>query len=155
METLARDLQRLPFSNWALISICSPREDGTPDTFLTDNTIRNLEGKGLNSHLSLCFSDMSQKEFDELRPKFPYLRLFEWDHAGLVLGYLNMVQSDIEEFDLVVHCDAGISRSGAVAQFVSDMYKIPFSDGFIRPNPRVYRMLVKAWESKILAQCGE
>jgi len=42
---------------------------------------------------------------------------------------------------LLVHCDAGISRSGAVATFASNYLNIDFQDEYIKPNPYVLRIL--------------
>lgn len=36
----------------------------------------------------------------------------------------------------IVHCAAGVSRSGSVAQFIADMWHIPY-DKFTRMNPSI------------------
>lgn len=45
-----------------------------------------------------------------------------------------MANSDKDYF--VVHCTAGVSRSGAVGEFVNDIFGIPYSE-FKRLNPQI------------------
>ncbi|HEY6438307.1 MAG TPA: protein-tyrosine phosphatase family protein, partial [Ignavibacteriaceae bacterium] len=47
----------------------------------------------------------------------------EWpdaNHAKKILSFIETVSKKEQEMDLVVHCEGGISRSAAVAQFVAD-----------------------------------
>jgi len=45
--------------------------------------------------------------------------LFDTAHAEQVLGFVRRVHVDPQEFDLVIHCRAGISRSAALALFAA------------------------------------
>jgi hypothetical protein len=45
--------------------------------------------------------------------------LFDPAHAEQVLGFVRRVHADPQEFDLVIHCRAGISRSAALALFAA------------------------------------
>lgn len=45
--------------------------------------------------------------------------LFDPAHAEQVLRFVRRVHADPQEFDLVIHCRAGISRSAALALFAS------------------------------------
>ena len=152
MDILGRDCIKPPADDWYLISICSPKEDGTADLYLTERNIKAIQEKGCRGYLSLMFSDVTSAQFEQYRITNPEMKLFGPAEAGNIIGFLSIVQADLDDVTLVVHCDAGISRSGAVAQFVSDMWKIPFFDSFIHPNFRVYNELIKAWNAKLKAQ---
>lgn len=45
--------------------------------------------------------------------------LFDPAHGEQVLGFVRRVHADPQEFDLVIHCRAGISRSAALALFAA------------------------------------
>jgi predicted protein tyrosine phosphatase len=45
---------------------------------------------------------------------------------------------------IVVHCHAGISRSGAVAKWIAEQYKLDFNQDYQLFNKHVYRQLVEA-----------
>jgi hypothetical protein len=62
----------------------------------------------------------------------------------------DLVFAKTNEMDVVVHCLAGISRSGAVVQFAVDY--LGFEDpGTGRvPNSHVYQMLVEAYTGQSL-----
>lgn len=134
----AIDHGRVPKPPWALISIWS--STGTP--LLTDNVLQLLDlhlGKPLV--LSLCFDDVIESVGG--------YRLFSPHHAELVLDFADSAK-DVET--LVVQCDAGISRSAAVALFVAAHYNHDLAEfrrlnPFIVPNRLVIRMLNEAgWE---------
>ena len=40
------------------------------------------------------------------------------------MNFLKVMKMDIEEFPIFIHCHAGISRSGAVGQFATDMFRL-------------------------------
>lgn len=46
----------------------------------------------------------------------------DFNDALRVVKFLDRYAAKTERFDLVVHCQAGISRSAAVAQFAADKY---------------------------------
>ena len=84
---------------------------------------------------------------------------------GLTYKTINTEQADIlVNFifgnigrDFIIHCHAGISRSGAIAQFIRDYFNNDFDvhnfdlkiKSMIRPNQRVYKELKQAYERKI------
>ncbi|MCU0659883.1 MAG: hypothetical protein MUF64_32840 [Polyangiaceae bacterium] len=78
---------------------------------------------------------------DRDRPSFPGERLFEADDARAVWG---LFQKHRGVDTLVVHCDAGLCRSPAVAAAVSRAFTGDDEEFFrrYRPNMRVYRMLL-------------
>lgn len=133
---------------------------------------------GFAGHVKLCFVDVYEEllnnpsgltEFSKLNQvSFPDLhenykagaRLFhegnelcDLNDANKIVGFLNHYVFKDDEFDLVVHCYAGISRSSAVAQFVAEKYGVPIASA--NPdtsfaNKRLLRLLNKSTENKAL-----
>lgn len=70
--------------------------------------------------------------------------------AQRIVEFINRHQGTLEEVRLVVHCHGGVSRSAAVAKWVSEFYAVPlpqFGDGIHNlegANPRVLQLLAKA-----------
>lgn len=69
--------------------------------------------------------------------------VFNEDHAKQIKNFLDSIDT---RKDLIVHCVAGISRSGAVGDFARTKFKIPFGK-FMRNNPQVQP---NAWIRKLL-----
>lgn len=77
--------------------------------------------------LRLVFHDVNPGGETETR-----WTLFDRTHAEQVLGFVRRVHADPQEFDLVIHCRAGISRSAALALFAAadtgcDFSRKPFA----------------------------
>lgn len=106
-----------------------------------DEDLPNLDGDW-KATLKIEFDDVTE-------PKFGMeLTLFDEEMANRVLDF-------IEEHDgrpFVIHCDAGISRSVAVASFMRDAYEYEptfheiGSDQF--RNVLVYNQLRRAWMAR-------
>jgi len=76
------------------------------------------------------------------------------EDAFRVVGFVNELRHRPESVTLAVHCHGGISRSVAVAQSISARLFLPVSPAPAgvpmpfsapRPNPRMVRLLEKAW----------
>lgn len=95
------------WENWSLISISTTEEQIVADK-------ENLMHKGCNDFLECVFADVTKKEYDNSKGLIDAI-LFSKETAQRIIGYIEKIKdtSDI----LVVHCDAGISRSGAVGLF--------------------------------------
>jgi predicted protein tyrosine phosphatase len=94
--------------------------------------------------LRLSFPDVETAS--ELHPEE---RLFSRDHATTIWSFVQQHRSAIER--IVVHCDAGVSRSAAVAAALArtlDGDDAQFFAGRYRPNMRVYRMLLEAGSAR-------
>ena len=73
--------------------------------------------------------------------------LFSEEHAARVWSFVREHRAGIER--IIVHCDAGMSRSPAVAAAISKALTgddTEFFGGRYRPNLRVYRTLLGAHE---------
>ena len=110
--------KRCANKRWLLISISSTREEVPSMEELAD-----LKRYGCEGFTVLWFSDLTPEMFDdECRRQYPNLVLFSEQDARQILDFVIGVNMRIAlgNFTLVVHCDAGISRSGAVADFLCD-----------------------------------
>jgi predicted protein tyrosine phosphatase len=61
-------------------------------------------------------------------------RAFDKDDAKKII---DLLQKYPEASECVVHCAAGISRSGAVGEFVNDWYKADYYE-FAHNNPKIH-----------------
>ena len=61
------------------------------------------------------------------------------EHALAIRRFLDDLPPHIDT--LIVHCGAGVSRSGAVAKYASERFGIPFPADYDRYNEALYRLL--------------
>jgi len=96
---------------------------------------RNDQCQGV---LRLWFPDA-----DTASEEFPEAILFSPDHAREIWDFV-LRHREVDR--IVVHCDAGVSRSPAVAAALARILKdddAEYFAGRYRPNTRVYRMLLE------------
>ena len=93
----------------------------------------------LRGVLRLSFADVVEPEADDR------LVLFDAEHARAILEFVTAHRPSIER--ILVHCDAGVSRSPAVAAALTRALGGDDADWFVRyrPNPRVYRGVLAAF----------
>ena len=140
---------QFPFKDkeWALVSIWSPGDE----EYLTDEKRDTLKKFGCVDGISLCFSDTTSENVEYLkktRPGYDFTNmiLFSDEQAKQTVEFIDKWNDDPEDIILIAHCDAGISRSGAVGTYACDRCRLGYSD-FIRenrqvmPNHMVLRML--------------
>lgn len=104
--------------NPALISICSSTNSfcGVPQN--------HYFKQGLSNVLNIRFDDIQEPEEG--------LVLFNEKHAEVLIRF---ILKNLEK-DFIIHCTAGISRSGAVGEFIRRLKDIPYQD-FILDNPQI------------------
>lgn len=123
----------------AIISMCSTEEQ----LLMTKSKIKQLNFLGCHDTLSLIFEDIRKKDEPLLIKKHI---LFNEDMARQVVSFLDVLK-DKEIDTLFVHCDVGVSRSGAVGIFAIrylDMDEKKFlRNNIIHPNSFVYDTLMK------------
>lgn len=107
------------WGNWAVISI-------------TDSQPANLSD-GWSRTLRLTFDDISASELDH--------HLMTDAEAFAVVDFVRNLPADTE--GILVHCVAGVSRSAAVAKWISGEFRIPFGN-YKRYNQYVYKQLIEA-----------
>ena len=117
--------------NWAVISISEPPQ---PEAALQP---------GWHSVLRLEFHDVEAWEYrDE-----SVIRFSEED-AAKIIDFVEVLPNDLK--GILVHCRAGISRSAAVAKWVSEAHGLPFAPDYDCHNHTVLAMLEKVAEGKTM-----
>jgi len=122
MDDIAENPYRFLFygDNWGVISIYTDGEYLTPDT-------RNkLKEFNCLHALSLNFWDVTDTDYEKVKKTHPGVILFNDDHANQVIEAVKVMQDDEREMVCVVHCDAGVSRSGAIGEFATDFCKLDY-----------------------------
>lgn len=92
--------------------------------------------------LTLFFDDV-ENDLERSPTNKNVCKSFSEDQAKQVLTFLNQ-NKDVET--ILVHCAAGISRSGAIGQFALDFLKgdkdfFRITNKYIMPNSKVLRLL--------------
>lgn len=77
--------------------------------------------------------------------------IFSEKHATQILEFVEQIKNEV--VSLVVHCYAGLSRSAAVALFLSEAYKLNMAPGKSKIyNRTVHRILFNAYYQPRLAR---
>jgi hypothetical protein len=100
--------------------------------------------------LALSFDDIEARDDRPRDPRFVY---FDEAMAARVCDFIRRAHGDdaTRRDLLLVHCHAGVSRSGAIADFARAVTAVDY-DTFRRANPQVVpnvtvrRLLLTAWE---------
>jgi len=139
-------------SPWILISIYSST---TGPLLTSDSDLWALADKGCVDVEAFEFHDITKARYDRLCKLYPRskknIKLFSEDQARDILAYIDRHKKDDPGTTLVVHCDAGKSRSGAVGLFacrylgINDRKFIRYHP-WIDPNPYVYKTLCSVAE---------
>jgi predicted protein tyrosine phosphatase len=121
-----------PWKDWALISINEPDAwDGMAKI-----------AKGWHSVLRVSFHDVTMKShgMDAL------IRHCSQEDARQIVDFVRKAAPEVE--GILVHCRAGVSRSAAVAKWISGEFRIPFDRRYDKYNDDVYRLLIAAGKAK-------
>src|SRR4030042_172796 len=134
----------IPYDSWYFISIYG----GTKGEFLTGGVIDRIKEMGCKKFLSLCFYDASDNE--DLSDDDKKM-LFSKKQARQIIDFVDKIKDDSDSV-ILLHCDAGISRSGAVGSFICDYLGLNYKK-FLKVNPQVlpnqYVLRLLKEESKI------
>jgi len=138
-ELIVMGLSPVPtmMPKWALLSI-----NGFDEPFLIEGkNMESLEKDGLTMVMSIRFDDILGEDYEKIKPVYPKIILFNEDHARKIIEFLNLAERKLEPMLLLIHCNAGVSRSGAVATFASEYIREPLLDENILPNPYILETL--------------
>lgn len=132
--------------SWALISICTCPEERLIQK--TDEQI--LSTLGCKKHITYFFGDYTNIAYWKNAAKEANRDIFVFDEekAKHLISFIDELNSNSEDLSLLVHCDAGISRSGAVGIFTCrylglDEKIFRRQNPHIHPNSVVYDILYK------------
>lgn len=130
----AESLDYSKFDEHIIISICTHKN--LPAKLNIGSTTKSI--------LRLCFADADTK-YNLAQG----LDLFTKEHAIQILNFI-IENKDVKK--LIIHCDAGISRSPAIAAAIS---KILYNDDNIyfkvyKPNMHVYRTILNTHRDYVL-----
>jgi len=93
-----------------------------------DRELARIRTTDNRNFLRLQFHDVVQaipSANPEYRPMTPA-------HASTLMNWLNRWHNTPEHLSLIVHCEAGVSRSAAVCRFVCERYlRIPATDAMV------------------------
>lgn len=118
--SLGKAEQYAPSENGAVISITSSNQDYA--------SIKD----GWSSILRVVFDDIDDSKDESLK-------IFDVDHANQIINFLDTLPNHVNF--LLIHCQAGISRSTAVAKFIADYYQLPYPEKYSLYNKHVYKVL--------------
>ena len=125
-----------------MVSICTPYEeyDGHEIHISSQNNIKKI--------LHLEFYDCEYGALE--RGAVKEYELMTDDDAIHVVTFCKTAIEQYGDIDIIVHCDAGISRSAGVAAAIMQYYlgddSEIFDSGMYRPNMWCYRKTMNAFE---------
>lgn len=139
---------------WALISI---HHDPKKPVINGLENFKTLVEKGCLKHLSICFGDYTEDEYNRLikthKKASKKINLMTIDHAVSIISFLNDIREISTIKTLIVQCKAGISRSGAVGLYACRFFgldeNVYLKSGPIKPNYHVYNTLAKVYNPTI------
>jgi predicted protein tyrosine phosphatase len=129
------------------IEACRPHEVAHVIVSITSgpsDVARLRPGPACRGVLRLVFADAEAPS-----EQFPEAQLFSSEQAAQIWAFIQEHRAAVER--IVVHCDAGKSRSPAVAAALSRVLTgddADFFGGRYQPNRRVYRLLLAAAETR-------
>lgn len=109
--------------------------DDTVESFENIYIISFYESKE-NPYFYQTHHNVLSLQVDDIKEPVSGLTLFDDNHAKQVINFLiNLKFTD--DFTLIIQCYAGVSRSGAVAEFARSLFHLN-NDEFIKDNPNIY-----------------
>jgi predicted protein tyrosine phosphatase len=142
MDQLVNFAKRSMWNQWRLISIY-----GQDNGELIKNGVKEiLSGLGCEKFLSVHFADITSDLYPRIVKRYPDIVLFNKEHARLIIEFIEEAHNDKDPLTMVVHCHAGISRSGAVGTFACHLAGLnikgfSYYNSNILPNPYVLEVL--------------
>lgn len=143
------DHKELQAEHWALISIySSPKEK-----LVGMEEEKSLKGIGCEKVLNLCFGDYDYSHLGVVKKMKEEEYLFNDKHANKIIAFVKSFDEKHRFMSyptlFVVHCDAGVSRSGAVGLWACrylgyDEKEFRKINSNIFPNSLIYDTLYKA-----------
>jgi len=118
-----------------------------PKDILLTNTFKDEKNISQIPEISVCFNDITKDDYDQFDEanKKAYI-LFNKKHAEYIINFVNIFKNEIDI--LIIHCEAGIARSGAVGYWACRYLELDLNlfmklNLYILPNYFVYDILHK------------
>jgi predicted protein tyrosine phosphatase len=123
----------------------------------------SISGTGIENELGIESSEKTLKLFfDDIPPSTVAMlqhcniamlrccKVFNRFQAKRIIDFLDWFHSDEESHTLVVHCDAGVCRSGAVGKFAQLFFSSMSNENYHILNPIV---VPNTWVFDVLCYC--
>lgn len=126
----------LPHNNtdkFALISIYGD------DSALVEDPEEQLYKYNCSDYLPLEFWDLTgQEQFESVMRYYPKYKpiLFNESHAKKVIKFIEEIHQDINDYVLIVHCAAGVSRSAAIGEYAVNYCGLDYEE-FRKNHPNI------------------
>lgn len=126
--------------NWAFIEILDTSKSINPKLEHSNGFNASVFKRKHSNVIKLCFDDLEKDIFDK---GHLYKCMSQYQGKKII----NFIKNNIDKNKFIIHCAAGISRSGAVGNFIVDYlksmnYKVYFPEhNCICPNAHVSRVL--------------
>jgi len=135
---------------WALISICSYPERKLIKSEKEEEALRKA---GCHNALTVYFGDFTVDSYHAMRESYSEKQwrkiiLFDEQMARDIIEFIDKINKMAIPV-LIVHCQAGVSRSGAVGTYtmrflgLDEKFFREVHEKYINPNPHVYDTLCK------------
>ena len=128
-----------------LISITTP---SIPDSFSASCAPAVIHPDTWKAILRLEFDDADPLHMNS--SIIDQYTLFDEDDAVDILKFLKKYQDDT--VDALVHCEAGISRSAAVAKFIAYIYNLRFPEKYSIYNKHVFSTLLRVYGESLYGE---
>jgi hypothetical protein len=128
-----------------LISMTTP---AIPDTVSWNCSPAKLHDDTWKAVLRLEYDDRDPGLMNAADVK--HYRLFNEDDAVKILKFLKQHQDDT--LHAICHCEAGISRSAAVAKFIARIYNLDFPPSYDVYNRHVFSTLLRVYGTSLYGE---
>lgn len=123
----------IPRSTDAMISISVPNDPANLNRLWARDRLLRLQFHDADDEGNINLM-LGQTIWGTIKAK-----LFSQNDAKQIIEFVEGNKNKVDT--IFVHCDAGISRSAAVAKFIAEMYKLDFPESYSIYNKYVYRVL--------------
>lgn len=128
--------------------------------FLIRYSVISIYSSGDCSPILSNLQTVLKLQFDDITKPEPGLILFADEMAEQIIDFADYLIENFPEKPLIVHCDAGVSRSGAVGSVLNDYINMKLGmeedkkrfwkehRNLILPNEWVKARLMKTWRCR-------